>query len=327
VKFARLYLKAYGPFRDQVVDLEGRHCEFHVLYGLNEAGKSTILRTVTGFLFGIPERTTDAFLHDYTALRVGATLLLPDGGRLCTMRRKARKNTLFRFDETRGTELTDQPLAEDRIDALLGGLNEPLFRSLFGLDLEGLQAGSAALLRGEGEIGQSPFQAAAGLANLHDLLKRLGAEAEDIFKPRGSTARLNVALREATVRSSAWEEADRRLRRAAETHDACRTVLRDLRAEQRRLERLWANLPLVAEHEIKARELDGLDGVPLLGPEAKEQRIAAQERITSPRSGHSAIRSMKPPRVGLPRRLRQRSTQLFRRHGRRAPRDSNLPPN
>ena len=90
MKFARLYLKAYGPFRDRVVDLPtGTGKDFHLVFGPNEAGKSTILRAVTAFLFGFPERTNDAFLHDYNALRVGATLLLPDGTQLSAMRRKA----------------------------------------------------------------------------------------------------------------------------------------------------------------------------------------------------------------------------------------------
>jgi uncharacterized protein YhaN len=98
VKFARLYLKAFGPFRDRVIELPtGAGNNLHVIFGPNEAGKSTILRAVTGFLFGIPERTGDAFLHDYNALRVGATLLLPDGRRSSAMRVRPRCLPLTRL--------------------------------------------------------------------------------------------------------------------------------------------------------------------------------------------------------------------------------------
>ena len=167
MKFVRLYLKAFGPFRDRVIDLpSAAGKDFHVVFGPNEAGKSTILRAVTGFLFGIPERTGDAFLHDYSALRVGATLLLPDGNRIAAMRRKARKATLFPIDEALATETTERPLVESMIAELLGGLDQPLYQNLFGLDLAGLVAGSDELLRGEGEVGRSLFQAAAGLASL-----------------------------------------------------------------------------------------------------------------------------------------------------------------
>ena len=163
MKFTRLYLKAFGPFRDRVIELPndaGKN--FHMVFGPNEAGKSTTLRAVTGFLFGIPERTGDAFLHDYTALRVGATLLMPDGSHLSAMRRKARKSTLFNIDEESGTETTDRPLPESAISGLLGGLDQALYQTLFGLDLNGLVTGSDELLRGEGDVGRSLFQAAAG---------------------------------------------------------------------------------------------------------------------------------------------------------------------
>jgi uncharacterized protein YhaN len=195
VKFARLYLKAFGPFRDRVIELPtGAGKDFHVIFGPNEAGKSTILRAVTGFLFGIPERTGDAFLHDYNALRVGATLLLPDGTRSSAMRRKARKVTLFPVDETMGTEVTERPLPEGAASDLVGGLDLGLYQNLFGLDLNGLVAGSEELLRGEGEVGRSLFQAAAGLASLRTVIADLDEEAAAIFKARGSTGRLNRAL-------------------------------------------------------------------------------------------------------------------------------------
>jgi uncharacterized protein YhaN len=88
VKFVRLYLTAFGTCRDRGIDLPtGAGKDLHVIFGPHEAGKSTILRAVTGFLFGIPERTGDAFLHDYNALRVGATLMLADGTRMSAMRR------------------------------------------------------------------------------------------------------------------------------------------------------------------------------------------------------------------------------------------------
>ena len=290
MKFVRLYLKAFGPFRDRVIDLpSAAGKDFHVVFGPNEAGKSTILRAVTGFLFGIPERTGDAFLHDYSALRVGAILLLPDGNRIAAMRRKARKATLFPIDEALATETTERPLVESTIADLLGGLDQPLYQNLFGLDLAGLVAGSDELLRGEGEVGRSLFQAAAGLASLRGLIAGLDDEATALFKPRGSTGRLNRALsefdeqrrilKEATVRSSAWEAADREYRQAQARHLQLRDALKAKRTEQQRLERIRANLPLVAERTAKRTELAPLGEVPALSPDAAQRRVAAQERL------------------------------------------------
>ncbi|GAB4166171.1 MAG: hypothetical protein Fur0039_02740 [Rhodocyclaceae bacterium] len=274
MKFARLYLKAFGPFRDRVIELPaGAGKDFHVIFGPNEAGKSTILRAVTGFLFGIPERTGDAFLHDYPALRVGATLLLANGTRLSAMRRKARKATLFPIDETTGVEITERPLPDGASD-LAGGLDLAVYQNLFGLDLKGLVEGSVELLRGEGEVGRSLFQAAAGLASLRGVMAELDKEARDTFIARGSTGRLNRALNEfeeqrqrvkaATVRACAWETAEREHHQAELEYRELRDALKGRRSEQQRLQRIRANLPLLAERAAMREEAERLAGIPPL---------------------------------------------------------------
>ena len=290
MKFARLYLKAFGPFRDRIVELPaGASHGFHVVFGPNEAGKSTMLRAVTGFLFGIPERTGDAFLHEYNALRVGATLTLADGQRLSVMRRKARKATLFGIDESTGAEITDGPLPDSAVSDLLGGLDLGLYQNLFGLDLNGLVAGSDELLRGEGEVGRSLFQAAAGLASLRTVIADLDDEAAAIFKPRGSSGRLNRALHEfdehkralkdTTVRTAQWETAEREYRQAAAEHGQLREALKDRRSEQLRLQRIRINLPLLAERQLKREEAASIAHIPLLSADAPQLRAAAQERL------------------------------------------------
>ncbi len=302
MKFAQLHLKAFGPFRDRVLELpvdSGR--DLHLIYGPNEAGKSSTLRAVTGFLFGIPARTADAFLHDYSELRVGATLSLPQGERLSVMRRKGNKNTLFAFDETTGMEITTTPLAENTLTDLLGGLDEGLYQTLFGLDLNGLHEGSEELLRGEGEVGRSLFQAATGLASLRSLMEGLDKQAAETFKARGQTLPLNRALqefeaqrrelKERTVRSSTWEKAASDYRRAAEHHATLREHLVTTRATQQRLDRLRVNLPLLAERAQVEVALAGLAGIPALPIEAREHRVAAEERLRGAEQARASAES------------------------------------
>jgi exonuclease SbcC len=288
VKIARLYLNAYGAFSDRILDFSG-DANFHVIYGSNEAGKSTTLRALTGLLFGIDDRTADNFVHPHPQLRIGATLFTEQGERLSIMRRKARKQTLFALDEATGTELTDQPLSDDVLSRLLGGLDKALYHSLFGLDMEGLTRGSEALLAGKGEIGQSLFEAAAGMTSLQQLLGRLDSDTSVLFRPRASSSVIHVAIKEleekrklardATVRTTFWEQADRAKRHAIDTNTKARNDLAALRDEQRRLSRISSNLPLVAERVFKLQELDALQHIPLLPPEAAQQRIEVEERL------------------------------------------------
>ncbi|WP_297500118.1 YhaN family protein [Ferrovum sp.] len=313
MKIARLHLKAYGAFSDRLLDF-GDGANFHVIYGPNEAGKSTTLRALTGLLFGINERTADKFLHPQ--LRVGATLLTQQGTRLSVMRRNARKQTLFALDEATGMELTDQPVSDEAISRLLGGLDEALYRSLFGLDMEGLTRGSEALLAGKGEIGQSLFEAAAGMASLQQLLGHLDSEASALFRPRASSSVIHIAIKEfeekrklmrdATVRTNAWEQADRAKRQAEEKHTKARNDLAALREEHRRLSRISANLPLAAERLSKLQELDVLQHVPLLPPEAAQQRIEAEERL------RAAVEVQREARAEIERLQTKRSALVVR---------------
>lgn len=290
MKLERLHLKAYGVFQDRVIDLPRRgHHDMHLVYGPNEAGKSTLLRAVTAFLFDIPERTEDAFRHDYTALRVGATVVLSDGSRMSAMRRKARKTKLFALDEATGQEITDQPLPENALADLLQGLDLTHYRHLFALDITGLEEGSEELLRGEGEVGRSLFQAAAGVASLRGVLDTLDEEAGQIFKPRGSTTRLNRVLgelddkkrtlRQSTVRTTAWETVRRDLEQAEQRYGRLRARLREIRTQQSQLQRIAGNLPLLAERLAKSDELTELAHIPELAPEAPQTRATAQERL------------------------------------------------
>jgi DNA repair exonuclease SbcCD ATPase subunit len=62
MRIQELRLVAFGPFVDKplVFDEAG----IHVIYGPNEAGKSSALQGLKALLYGIEERTRDNFLHD-----------------------------------------------------------------------------------------------------------------------------------------------------------------------------------------------------------------------------------------------------------------------
>ena len=60
VRFKRINLKgAFRPFKDYEIDF-GKTGSL-ILFMANEAGKTTVLRAITDFLYGIPQRSPDAF--------------------------------------------------------------------------------------------------------------------------------------------------------------------------------------------------------------------------------------------------------------------------
>src|SRR3546814_17267028 len=86
MRFSRLSLERYGRFEDCELDFRPGSPDLHVIYGENEAGKTTSLAAVSDLLFGFPVRSPYNFLFDYSLIRVGA--VLEDGGTTLACRRK-----------------------------------------------------------------------------------------------------------------------------------------------------------------------------------------------------------------------------------------------
>ena len=94
MKIRRIRLDAYGPFTDLTIDLPNSGPDFHMLFGPNEAGKSSALKAIRHMLFGIPAQEPVNFLHGYPKLRVGARLVNGSGDEIEFLRRKGRAKTL-----------------------------------------------------------------------------------------------------------------------------------------------------------------------------------------------------------------------------------------
>ena len=62
MRFESLTLERYGRFENRTLDLSGDQIRLHVVFGPNEAGKSTVLSAIADLLFGVPARTSFAGL-------------------------------------------------------------------------------------------------------------------------------------------------------------------------------------------------------------------------------------------------------------------------
>jgi len=187
MKIRRLELSAFGPFQNQHIELDERDPGLYLVYGPNEAGKSTIRRALDGFFFGIPERTNDAFRHHSRNLLIEAVIQDDNGNVYHLKRRKGRKNTLLDKD--------DQPFDESLLGSFLGHMDRHTFRSMFGLDHDLLRQGGVDLASGKGELGASLFGAASGLTGFIKLKDDLNKKADELFKPRSSNPPINKLIK------------------------------------------------------------------------------------------------------------------------------------
>ncbi|WP_284317326.1 YhaN family protein, partial [Methylobacterium gnaphalii] len=191
MRLRRLDLTRYGKFTDHAIDF-GERVEgvpdLHIVYGPNEAGKSTTLAAFLDLIFGIGGQSPYNFLHPYPTMRIGGVLDFSDGPR-----------SFGRLKKPQGSLLdgNDLPIAESAIKADLGGIDREAYRTMFSLDDETLEKGGESILASKGDLGELLFSAGAGLADLSRNLLGLRAEADAFYRYRargGALADLKARL-------------------------------------------------------------------------------------------------------------------------------------
>ncbi|MEI9954413.1 MAG: AAA family ATPase [Pseudomonadota bacterium] len=282
MRFQRLDFRAFGPFTGLSLDLSGgAPGGFHIVFGPNEAGKSSALRGVHDLLFGFPERTPDAHVHPNAELRIAAALASEAGQIIELQRLKRRKDAL--------RNATDAPIDEGVMSSLLGGVDAPLFERLFGLDHERLRRAGEALLEDQGDVGESLFDAGSGGRGIRSVLSSLEQSADEIFKPRSSKASLNVLLeaykeaksatRDALVSPEKWLAQAEQLAAARSRLEELGERRKKLREESNTHSRLDAVLGPIAQRNALREKLDALGVLPLLAEDAGERRVRAERTL------------------------------------------------
>lgn len=260
MRFQRVRIPAFGPFTDLEIGFPATGQDLHVIYGENEAGKSSLLRAIRDLLFGIHGQSPDNFLHDYKNLRLIGEIENRAGKRLIFQRRKGNKNTLL--DES-GNALPDLAL-----QPFLGHIDQSYFSTMFGLGGTELREGAQQLLRGEGEIGSALFSASMGGTPVQRVLDALQVESERIFKGR---ATVNVSIRPATKR---YKELLRQSRDAMIAADLWDELIRELEVQEAAREDLENELS-AAEREIAWIQRCE-DALPTVGRLNEEKRLLGE---------------------------------------------------
>lgn len=265
MRFKRLQIPAYGPFTDFTLDLPKGPSDLHLIYGPNEAGKSSLLRAIRSLLFGIPGQTTDNFLHDYKVLRILAEMEDVNGNSHLFQRRKGNKNTLLDGE--------GNPILEADLQRLLGIVDEAYFDSMFGLGSEELRQGADDLLRGEGRLGEALFSASMGGTPVDRVIQSLEAEADSLFSGR---ARRQIreavkkhseqirAKKDALIKPEDWEEVEHGLQKAVDRLDALKRERTDHTRRKEWLERCRSALPMVGQLTERRAKLEALPELPQL---------------------------------------------------------------
>ncbi len=283
MKINTMRLIAYGPFTDTRLHFSGGPTALHLVYGPNEAGKSTALRALRSMLFGIPARTPDSFRHPHPKLRIGAELIRSDGEKITFIRRKGLRKTLRQAD--------DQSLLDDgALTSFLGGVSRELFEQMFAIDHQDLVQGGEEIISGGGRVGQALFAAGAGLIQLQRFQQHLDQTMDNLFKPSGSKPRINHTLsslknarknqREALLLAKTWKTHHGNLQDAEARRETNRQQLAERKQAYGTHERIREALPLIARRKEIHEALRAFEEVPDLPEDFGEKRRDVENTLT-----------------------------------------------
>jgi uncharacterized protein YhaN len=267
VKIAELQLIAFGPFTDCQLDLSAGSHGLHILYGPNEAGKSSSLRAITHFLYGFPSSTPDDFQHPYKSLRVGARLEHSDGTQLTSVRRKAQKLSLRCGQD-------QEPVADDALLRFMGDVDQEFFQSMFGINHHRLREGGQDIAAGKGRLGELLFAAGAGVVNLQQLQNDLQTEADALLKSTLRSGSIQQHLQDYLEHRKAvgaaqetvdtWKTCDQQHQQQRQRKAELDQQLSQIQAELTRLQRIESASAPIDRWKTRKQKLQLLAHVPRL---------------------------------------------------------------
>jgi len=250
MRLERLDLTRYGRFTDRSLSFRPPAPggpDLHILYGPNEAGKSTLFAAWLDLLFGIGARTRYDFLHPGPTLQIGAALSHQSG--TLEVRRLKRNSASL-------TDAHGAALPEVTLQAALGGLSRDGYSAMFSLDDETLVRGGESILSSRGDLGQMLFSASAGLAGLAPQLDSLRQELDGfhrngkrsgwLYDAKKQLAELERRRRELDVSAGTLQRLSKEAQVSELAWQDARAAEEAQQKELDRLQDLAATLPLIA---------------------------------------------------------------------------------
>lgn len=269
MRLNRLDLSRYGKFTDKQLDFgapRSGKADFHLVYGPNEAGKSTLFSAYLDLLFGIEPQSAYDFLHPYSTMRIGGNVAIGSEDQEI-VRLKRRQGSLVGPD--------DRILPETLFAPVLGAMDRQAYRMMFSLDDDSIERGGEGILKSEGELGALLFSANSGLSDIGQALERLKAEADAFFRPQAR--KHDLAARKAEIEALREERKaldvaardygvlTRELAASTERYEAAQLARAQTDTAIKALERRLAAMPHLSRlREIRARlaEFDGGEAPP-----------------------------------------------------------------
>ncbi len=258
MKIISVEIVGFGKWENTTFDDFG---DFQMIYGENEAGKSTIMAFIHSILFGFPAKQS-------SYLRMEPKNKGAYGGKLTLS--ETRFGTVV-IERLRGKSAGDVTVhmedgsrhGEEKLNEILNGMDRRTYEAIFSFNIHGLQQ--------IGQMKQEEFEKyllATGTAGSDRLLlmnESLKKQLDDLFKPGGKKPVINQAVEAAKKSRDAYLDSKEQNEKYAglvskmerlEQQEAERAGnKRALQIELANLERLKEKWPIYSEKKVLAKQI------------------------------------------------------------------------
>lgn len=211
MRLERMNIQGFGAVRDKSLEIDA---PVTVLYGPNEAGKSSVLYFIRAMLYGFPGKGSPAERGEPSEEGIhGGELRFLDKEGVPWVVRRYNRSREGNSATGRGERVHIHKLADNGIvielgqqeleQYALGGVSKDMFRQLFAISLSELQE-----IRSLQSAEMSGYLFHAGIgggANILEAERKLSQEMDKLYKPRGKvqhTAKLLQAIEHLRTRVS-----------------------------------------------------------------------------------------------------------------------------
>ncbi|HET7627367.1 MAG TPA: AAA family ATPase [Bacillales bacterium] len=261
MKLRTIDISHYGCFRDWRLTFPGTGLQ--VVYGLNESGKSTMMRFIYDVLFGFSTKSP-GISEAGSDFGGRLTFVTADGETVTFSRNGTKGSGRLTVDLPDGSQSGERTVAK-----WFPGLDETLFRAIFCFDLDGLQGLERI---GSEEMNDYLFHAGmSGDFPIKAIEKQLEKKIEERYKPKGRKPVMNRKLEQLSALERDIREWDKKIGSHDELVSELETLQNRLRqmeeekaahrAEIRRLEKRQWLAPFVQEREQCRERLQTLGEV------------------------------------------------------------------
>ncbi|WP_430536076.1 AAA family ATPase [Listeria rocourtiae] len=286
MKISALEIIGYGKWEGKTIE---NLQDFQLFFGLNEAGKSTIMAFIHSILFGFPTKQQSLpRMEPKNKGAYGGKLVLEDTvfGRVTVerLRGKATGDVIVYFED--GSTGSDAELEQ-----LLGGTDRARYQSIFSFDIHGLQN-----VQNLKEVDFERYLLATGTIGSDVLIRaeeRLQKRLDELFKPSGKNPKLNQQLQKVKLAFATYQDGKRNnqqyLRILSDLEEAQGGVARVhvqrqvLRLEVEQEETLLKIWPIYEEWQFLRKQMEQLGDLdfPANGVVRLEHLVAREKELNA----------------------------------------------